>query len=153
MNKRHKKAVDFEKCIETLEKKRMRSAKCVNMTVQHMKEETNQQGSSPGEDVEKMSRSRLFLFTDILNWQQSTMFQADSYTPERVWRDIELHLSVAFGNFVLLISKTGKNRVSGHFPDVWFDALRSLSGQKFKVVDVSLQGDHCAMVTISFSST
>ena len=37
MNKRHKKAVDFEKCVETLEKKRMRSAKCVNMTVQHMK--------------------------------------------------------------------------------------------------------------------
>jgi hypothetical protein len=35
MKKRHKKAVDFEKCVEMLEKKRMRSAKCVNMTVQH----------------------------------------------------------------------------------------------------------------------
>jgi hypothetical protein len=81
------------------------------------------------------------------------MFQVDSYTPARAWCDIELHLSVAFGNFALLISKTYKNRVSSHFPDVWFDALRSLSGQKFKVVDVSLQGDHCAMVTISFSST
>ena len=102
--------------------------------------------------LQKMSRSRLFLFTDILDWQQSTMFQADSYTPARAWCDIELHISAAFGNFALLISKTYKNRVSSHFPDVWFDALRSLSGQKFNVVDVSLQGDHGAMVTISFSS-
>ncbi len=94
-----------------------------------------------------------FSSTDILDWQQSTMFQADSYSPARAWCDIELHISAAFGNFALLISKTYKNRVSSHFPDVWFDALRSLSGQKFKVVDVSLQGDHGAMVTISFSST